>query len=250
MTHSLIKRGRPKASSTGRRVPAGDVEALVEDRIIAFLGDGGALHDALAGATSLPHQIEALTAEASRLAERWPGLPAAEKRGLLQDLVSRITLEPDCLEIDIRPARLADMLLNADGASAGATAPDTGEPDIILAVAARLKRTGMEKKLLVEQPAGQSPAKVDANLLKLVARAHELRAIFTQGGRPISEMADAAGLSSSYFTRLLRLSFLAPDITRSILGGRQPAELNAHKIMADTRLPLDWQHQRVRLGFA
>ena len=142
------------------------------------------------------------------------------------------------------------MLLNADGTSAGVTSPDTGAPDITLTVAARLKRTGMEKKLLVEQPGGRSRAKVDANLLKLVTRAHELWAIFTQGGRPISEMADAAGLSSSYFTRLLRLSFLAPDITRSILGGRQPPELNAHKIMADTRLPQDWQHQRVRLGFA
>ncbi len=53
------------------------------------------------------HQLEALTAEASRLAERWPGLPAAEKRGLLQDLVSRITLKPDCLEIGFRGAYLS-----------------------------------------------------------------------------------------------------------------------------------------------
>ncbi len=42
-------------------------------------------------------------------------------------------------------------------------------------------------------------------------------------------------MSSSYFTRILRLSFLAPDITRAILHGRQPVDLNAHKLMADTR---------------
>ena len=88
-----------------------------------------------------------------------------------------------------------------------------------------------------------------AGLLKLIARAHELQEIFTRGGRPISEMAEAAGLSGSYFTRMLRLSFLAPDITRAILHGRQPTDLNAHKMMADTRAPIDWHEQRTGLGF-
>jgi len=56
-------------------------------------------------------------------------------------------------------------------------------------------------------------------------------------------------MSSSYFTRLLRLSFLAPDITQAILLGRHPVDLNARKLMADTRAPIDWQEQRARLGF-
>ena len=56
-------------------------------------------------------------------------------------------------------------------------------------------------------------------------------------------------MSSSYFTRLLRLSFLAPDITQTILQGRHPVDLNARKLMADTRAPIDWQEQRARLGF-
>ena len=76
-----------------------------------------------------------------------------------------------------------------------------------------------------------------------------LQEIFTRGGRPISEMAEAVGVSSSYFTRMLRLSFLAPDITRAILHGRQPAELTANKLMADTRAPIHWDEQRVRFGF-
>ena len=65
----------------------------------------------------------------------------------------------------------------------------------------------------------------------------------------ISKMAEAAGVSSSYFTRMLRLSFLAPDITGAILHGHQPRELNARKLMADTRAPIDWDQQRIGLGF-
>jgi hypothetical protein len=34
---------------------------------------------------------------------------------------------------------------------------------------------------------------------------------------------DPEGVSSSYFTRLVRLSYLAPDITHAILDGRSPA---------------------------
>jgi site-specific DNA recombinase len=48
----------------------------------------------------------------------------------------------------------------------------------------------------------------------------------------------------------VRLTFLAPDILAAILAGNQPGGLTANKLMADTRLPLDWRDQRVTLGFA
>ncbi len=68
VTHSLIKRGRPKASDAARRVPAGDMERLVEERIVSFLEDDGELHGALAERVSQAHEIEMLIAAASRLA--------------------------------------------------------------------------------------------------------------------------------------------------------------------------------------
>jgi site-specific DNA recombinase len=59
-----------------------------------------------------------------------------------------------------------------------------------------------------------------------------------------------AGVSSSYFTRLVRLSYLAPDITEAILDGRHPRGLTADKLLAHSRLPLGWHEQRNVLGFA
>ena len=55
-------------------------------------------------------------------------------------------------------------------------------------------------------------------------------------------------VSPSYFTRLVRLSYLAPDITQAILD--QPADLTADKRLAHSRLPLAWHEQRIVLGFA
>jgi hypothetical protein len=54
----------------------------------------------------------------------------------------------------------------------------------------------------------------------------------------------------SYFTRLVRLSYLAPDITEPILDGRQPPDLSANKLLAHSRLPLAWHEQRTVLRFA
>src|SRR3954447_12615745 len=44
--------------------------------------------------------------------------------------------------------------------------------------------------------------------------------------------------------RLVRLTFLAPDIIASILSGRHDPDLTVSRLMADTRFPLDWNDQR------
>jgi hypothetical protein len=63
-------------------------------------------------------------------------------------------------------------------------------------------------------------------------------------------LAKREGVSPSYFTRLVRLSYLAPDITEAILDGHQPRDLTANKLLAYSRLPLAWHEQRTVLRFA
>src|SRR3954447_12233433 len=60
----------------------------------------------------------------------------------------------------------------------------------------------------------------------------------------MDEVAQAENLIPSYVTRLVRLTFLAPDITASILSGRHDPDLTASRLMADTRFPIDWKDQR------
>ena len=48
---------------------------------------------------------------------------------------------------------------------------------------------------------------------------------------------------------MLRLAYLAPDITRDILEGRQPPGLTAAKLTEDADLPIAWPEQRKALGF-
>jgi site-specific DNA recombinase len=66
----------------------------------------------------------------------------------------------------------------------------------------------------------------------------------------LDEIAKSEGIVPSYVTRLFRLTLLAPDIVSAILTGKHPPELNARKLLDDTRLPLDWNEQRRSLEFA
>ena len=65
---------------------------------------------------------------------------------------------------------------------------------------------------------------------------------------PFAALAKRERVSPSYFTRLVRLSYLAPDITEAILDGRQPRDLTADKLLVHSRLPLGWHEQRTVLG--
>ena len=93
--------------------------------------------------------------------------------------------------------------------------------------------------------------KPDRRLIKLLIRAHRFNAaLASSDGVPFAALAKQEGVSPSYFTRLVRLSYLAPDITRAILDGRQPRGLTADKLLVQSRLPLAWHDQRTLLGFA
>ena len=96
-----------------------------------------------------------------------------------------------------------------------------------------------------------APAKPDLRLIKLLIRARRFNATLVGSGSvPFAALAKQEGVSPSYFTRLVRLRYLAPDITQTILDGRQPPDLTADKLLAHSRLPLAWHEQRTALGFA
>ena len=87
--------------------------------------------------------------------------------------------------------------------------------------------------------------------IRFLLRARRFNATLAQGeGVSFTALAKREGVSRSYFTRLLRLSYLAPDITQAILDGRQPRDLTPEKLLEHSRLPLAWHDQRVVLGFA
>jgi site-specific DNA recombinase len=129
------------------------------------------------------------------------------------------------------------------------TRPEANRQVTTLSIPARLKRTGKEMRIIVDD--GSEPATPDTGLVRLLVRANAIRdQLLADQSLTFEDIAKSEGVVPSYATRLFRLTILAPDIVSAILSGKQPPELTARRLMDDTRLPLDWNEQRRCLGFA
>jgi DNA invertase Pin-like site-specific DNA recombinase len=231
--------------AAGLRIPAGEIEQLVTSRLRQLLLDPGNIYRAVQLADPSPHRR--LVTRAAEIAKTWPELPRARQRAFLTALIERIDVGADRLDIHLRPARLGALLDIAATSVLSATDDKTQ----ILSVPIRLRRSGRESKMLIDRTDPFSQAKPNARLIKLLIRARRFNArLVGSDGLPFAALAKREGVSPSYFTRLVRLSFLAPDITQAILDGCQPRDLTADKLLAHSRLPLAWHEQRTVLGFA
>jgi site-specific DNA recombinase len=230
--------------STGLRIPAAEIEQLVTSRVRRWLLDPGSIYNA----TQLPDLSaqHRFLARAAELGKSWPKLPGARQRAVLADLIERIEVGADQIGIHFRPTRLTAIL---DVAMRLPSASD--DETQALSIPIRLRRAGREITMRIDRTDPFATAKPDARLIKLLVRARRFNTALVDGGSvPFGALAKREGVSRSYFTRLIRLSYLAPDITQAILDGRQPRDLTADKLLAHSRLPLAWHEQRSVLGFA
>lgn len=66
----------------------------------------------------------------------------------------------------------------------------------------------------------------------------------------MTDLAREAGVGCSYFCRIVRLGFLAPDIVQAVLRDHHPLELTAKRLSLHTKLPAAWTDQITALGIA
>jgi site-specific DNA recombinase len=243
VSRSLIN--GPRADSPkGRRTPAGEIEQLVTKRICEMFQDQALILDNVTAHTNDPAEQKWLMDKIQNLASEWPNKTPAETRQLLLALTIRIDVHPEQVNIQIRPSALMQI-----AAEKNLTPLVTNEPAISLSVGAKLKRTGMETKMIIE--GARLKQKPDRSLVRLLVQAERYqKRTLKSRDKNIKQMAEDEKVSRSYFVRILRLSYLAPDIIRAILTGTQPPGLTGRKLKAASRLPLTWPEQRELLGFS
>ncbi|MDT8263624.1 hypothetical protein RQ832_10230 [Roseomonas sp. DSM 102946] len=85
-------------------------------------------------------------------------------------------------------------------------------------------------------------ARQDVTLIKAVARAFRWRRMLESGQfATIKDLAAAEKINSSYVSRVLRLTLLAPNIVEAILDGRPPEEMTLPRLMKP--FPVEWDGQ-------
>jgi DNA invertase Pin-like site-specific DNA recombinase len=250
MSTSLVT-GAGRSRSRRRRIPAGNLETVVLNRLRTFLGNRAEILDTIDNEADhnvgQGHLIERARQVADEL-----GAQAPEKvKAILMALVRRVEVRLDSVKIAVSQSSLAALLSASSIDLRTQDHKPANLPDQILTLAApvRLKRVGREMKMLVEDSSDNAAA--DPSLLRVIARAHDVQARLVQNTKlTVHDIARAERVTAAYIYTLLRLPWLAPDITTAIVNGRHPPQLNAMKLMRLTsRLPTDWAEQRALLGF-
>ncbi|MBS0251222.1 MAG: recombinase family protein [Proteobacteria bacterium] len=235
--------GKRRAGQGTFRLPAGEIEGLVLDRLRAFLASRSGSAEAMAPIDLSADALEAVLHHASQLAARWQTLPSTEVMKFVRSSVERVSVAVDRIEVSLDCLKL----LNALGG--GPVSIDDNFAPIVLSIAANLRRAGKGKRLVI---AGNAHREIDANLIALLKQAFATRAAFLTGtDDSLSAMTQRLGMGHGQLVALVRLSYLAPDLIRDCIEGRHPVELTPTRLLKLGKdLPHDWSVQRTHLGFA
>jgi len=201
---SLLAGDHPQAQK-GMRVPAGDIEALVLDRLRAFFSSRTDVGDALTPLDLEARAFDAALRNAFTLSKRWLAMPPVEMKSLVLEIVEQITAAADRIEIRLSRVKVAAAL----------EAGESQRPDldpVALSIEAKLRRAGKGKRLVIANGAG---AEVNAGLVELIKDVFIIRNQLLSGSdASIEAMSGRLGMNKCRLTSLIRLS---PHARRSCL---------------------------------
>jgi len=226
-----------------QRVPADQIEKPVKTAILDILTSPEKLTDAL-GQDFTAAELRSLLSEARKLAGQLKKAGTSHWRQSLSGVLEQVTLGAGQIRLQIsKPGLIAKLGMPAN-------CPTVGNNDWNCEIPYELRNRGQQLRIVPNGEIQMSGSEPDPTLFKLLRRAHNWRRQLETGQpQSITDLAATNSVNASYFTRVLRLAYLAPDIVKAIVSGRQPTELTANRLVRMHELPIDWPSQRQYLGF-
>ncbi|QJU59996.1 recombinase family protein [Sphingomonas sp. AP4-R1] len=217
------------------RTSAHDLEQLVRDRVRALLLDRNRIARMVIRVD--PARMESAVRAAIQAADDARLLSRLKEFG-----VAAIDLEEARISIRIDES----ALLGALGIEASAEAAEF----LTLDAPIQRVRRGHELRLVIASADAPPPTQTmrDEKLVGLLAEAQEaLALVLASPGQSLMAIASGAGRCRKRLTKLLRIAWLAPDITTAIVKGVAPANLTT-ALLLDRELASGWADQRRQLG--
>jgi site-specific DNA recombinase len=152
------------------------------------------------------------------------------------DLLARVTVSPQSLNISIKRHRLLAVLT---GTFVGPS-PDDSQGNIIsLEAVVPTAPGGGSGKLVFEDQNGKTP---DGVVVKAIARASIWFEQLTTGkSQSMAEIATREDITDNYVSNLIHLAWLSPDIVRRVLEGDPEATASARGAMLTRRSDVLWR---------
>ena len=240
-----VSRPAPGMSHPLIRIPAGEVETAVVKQLMLALSDPDLLHSLIenngddgAPIERILHMLREVVAQLSHGSN-------SQRRALLPLLLRRVDLLQNTLKIAARVPALSEF-----DQSSIMPANTPASRELSLTIPIRRAHIAGEVRLIIAPSFEPSRNSHDPPLIDLVTKAWAARqALNLEPDGSVAATAAKMGFDEEYFRVLLKISFLAPDIVTAIVNGRQPRSLTRQKLARIKGLPMDWEAQRVALGF-
>jgi site-specific DNA recombinase len=232
-------------------VDADRVEQLVKSALKALLVDRAQLINAVLSRGLYSDEIGRLLKNGNLAARRLEMMDPTQLRHALLALVPRAEVTRSELRMYVSCHELSRYLAwNGVGLFDKSAIRPVHEADRVHVLhAPAFLICGHPIFALPIKPRENSTAVPDYSLVDLLKQAADLREyVLANREKSISQLAKDKRMGQSFFARLLRLNYLAPDIQAAIIDGTQPPGLTRHKILFSS-LPLDWGQQRQLMGF-
>ncbi|WP_108811808.1 recombinase family protein [Sphingorhabdus sp. Alg231-15] len=194
-------------------LPAGDLETTVIDAIASNLET-----------ELIKTANEDTIARYRKLVKELPSLNIVGRRKFLLGHKAAIQVNADTVEIRLHLTELLDYFT--------------------ISVETTLVRKGSELRLAIAPDNGLAKHKPDPVLLRLIAQAFAARDLLVDG----QQSSIVSDYSKRHLNRLAKLSYLAPDIIKTIVQGSQPVSLTGRKLLRAGTVPLAWDEQRAMFG--
>jgi site-specific DNA recombinase len=210
--------GQYETTNDPFRFSAPAIEKVVTDQLVTWLSDATVHSRGIDDASTVSEAIRNASADAVALESS----AASEKRFVLLQLVDHIDLSDSGLTIHLK----------ADG----------HEP--LTARLGRVRR-GNDVRLIVK-PSTTAPSKPrNEELVHMLADARAAQhLVLSKPSATLALLAASADRSERVFKRMLRLSYLAPEVAKAILEGDEPSSMTCRGLHRVVGIPIAWDEQR------
>lgn len=190
-------------------------------------------------------RVSAPTMEAAVMTAMQPLFPEMDELDwtLVRDVVERVDVHRDLMRISLCQTRCAERITSESGRLVLQHLDrDADRPVLDVPIFA-----GRRGAITMAGPGGSHPVlapRLDPALSAALVRAEAWkRNLYTGRIGSLAEIAAEEGVTVRYAARILRVAYLAPDLKRAILDGKQSERLTLESLVRQG-VPLDWAEQR------
>ena len=238
-----IAQGDGDKRLNGLRIPARELEKVVLQAIVAQMKDPIAVARQLGATMANPQHATSLLNRSTTLLAKLDGKRGLPVQALLGRIVRRVAVQEDAVELTLEPTALGKEL----GLPADVIAAD----EIRIIIPARIRRSGLAVRFVLQTGQAAVPGTIDRNLLVGMAKGRAWwERLKADTSLTVTGLAAAEGADPSYVDRMVRLTFLTPSIVDAALEGTAPADLNLNRLKDLKRIAMSWSDQRRLMGFA